>query len=56
VLGGCSRGAWRVGPEDRYHNPKPQYTHSLIKIWSHTPETPRGSVDIHIYIYIYIYI
>ena len=64
VLEVCLRGAWGVGPEDRYYNPEPQYTHSLIKLGSHTPETPGGSVDIYciislslsMYIYIYIYL
>ena len=41
-LEGCLGKAWGVGPEDRYYNPKPQYTHSLIKPGSHTPETPKG--------------
>ena len=31
-----------MDPEDRYYNPEPQYTHSLINLGSHTPETPEG--------------
>ena len=44
-----------MDPEDRYYNPGPQYTHSLINLGSHTPETPEG-VDGYILIIIMIII